>query len=63
MAFEYINDSYNLNVKKKDRVLFQGSRMGTVVKDCGNYVGVIFDDDPKKVCHRLHPTWEIIYNP
>ena len=60
MDFEYIRNYYDVPAEKGRIILFEG-RSGVIVKDCGNYIGVNFDDDKPTKISRLHPTWNVEY--
>lgn len=58
--FDYIRTHYGVPAEL-GRVVEMNGRRGVIVKDCGNYVGVNFDDDKPHVVSRCHPTWEMQY--
>lgn len=59
MAFEYINQRYKVNAAIGKKVKVSG-KSGTIKKDMGSYIGVVFDQGPK---HALpcHPTSDVEY--
>jgi len=61
MEFEYIKTTYNVPAEIGREILFEGKRKGVIVKDCGNYIGVNFDDEKPGRVSTLHPTWEVEY--
>lgn len=61
MEFEYIKTTYNVPAEIGREILFEGKRKGVIVKDCGNYIGVNFDDQKPGKISQLHPTWEVKY--
>lgn len=60
MNFDYINKFYGVNAAIGRRVIVDG-KPGTIVRDCGNYIGVNFDDKKPGRIGRCHPTWEVQY--
>lgn len=60
--FDYINETYGLNIKKGDRVRYTGgkeAREGTIT---GTYAGKLkIKMDGDKSVGIYHPTWEIEY--
>ena len=61
MRFQYINSTYKVNAEYGRQILFQGKRLGTIISDEGNYIGVNFDDKKPGIIECLHPTWEVKY--
>lgn len=58
--FEYIKEAYGVDPRVGQRIRFYGKREGTITKDCGQYLGVKFDDTPK-ILSRVHPTDQVEY--
>lgn len=58
--FDYINHHYGVNARIGLRVLVYG-KPGTIVQDCGHYLGVNFDADKPGVVKTAHPTSEVVY--
>lgn len=58
--FDYIRTHYGVPAEL-GRIVEMNGRRGVIVKDCGNYVGVNFDDNKPHVVSRCHPTWEMQY--
>lgn len=58
--FNYIRTHYGVPAEL-GRIVEMNGRRGVIVKDCGNHVGVNFDDDKTHVVSRCHPTWEMQY--
>ena len=61
MDFDYIKNTYKVPAEIGREILFEGKRKGVIVKDCGNYIGVNFDDKKPGQIDTLHPTWEVEY--
>ncbi|UFT95023.1 hypothetical protein [Pectobacterium carotovorum] len=59
-TFDYINHYYGVNACVGRRVIAYG-HPGTIVRDFGQYIGVVLDDDPNSPPDRYHPTDGIIY--
>nr|WED67915.1 hypothetical protein PJ912_16710 [Pectobacterium colocasium] len=59
-AFDYVNQHYGVNACVGRRVIAYG-HPGTIVRDFGQYIGVVLDDDPNSPPDRYHPTDGIIY--
>lgn len=60
MNFEYITQTYQVPACLNRRVEVDG-KQGIIIKDCGNYIGVNFDDDKPGVVSNCHPTWRVTY--
>lgn len=60
MSFEYVNFQYGVNACIGRRVTAYG-KPGTIVRDFGNYIGIILDDEPNSFPGCYHPTDGIIY--
>ncbi len=58
--FDYINKTYGVNACIGRRVIVYG-KPGTIIKDCGNHIGVNFDDEKPGRVGRCHPTSEVVY--
>jgi hypothetical protein len=61
MSFEYINQTYGLNVGCWTRVRYTGGkepREGMIVGASGQYLIITFDGD-KKASGPFHPTWKL----
>lgn len=63
MGATYVRRAYGVNYKRGDRVTVDG-RFGTIVSFPEQYLGVRFDDLPRRVM-RCHPTWRVerVVNP
>lgn len=61
MEFEYIKSTYKVPAEIGREIIFGGVRKGVIVKDCGNYIGVNFEDKKPGVIENLHPTWKVEY--
>ncbi|MFC0146168.1 hypothetical protein ACFFJR_19180, partial [Pectobacterium cacticida] len=59
-AFDYVNQHYGVNACVGRRVIAYG-HPGTIVRDFGQYIGVVLDDDPDSPPDPYHPTDGIIY--
>nr|ELR5112655.1 hypothetical protein [Providencia stuartii] len=60
--FDYINETYGLNIKKGDRVRYtfgNGSREGTIVGTHAGKLKIKMDGDD--YADIYHPTWELEY--
>ena len=57
---EYIKQYYGVPADIGRRVVVNG-KPGIIAKDCGNYIGVNFDDDKPGVISNCHPTWKVEY--
>lgn len=60
--FDYINETYDLNIKKGDRVRYtfgNGSREGTIVGTHAGKLKIKMDGDD--YADIYHPTWELEY--
>lgn len=60
--FDYINQTYGLNIKKGDRVRYTGcgeNKEGTIVGSHAGKLEIQMDGD--KAADIYHPTWEIEY--
>lgn len=60
MEFEWINKTYGVNACIGRRVIVDGEA-GVITKDCGNYIGVVFDGMKASQVTNCHPTWEVVY--
>lgn len=58
--FDYINKTYGVNACIGRRVIVYGMP-GTIIKDCGNRLGVNFDNRKPGHVSRCHPTSEVQY--
>ena len=58
--FGYINKTYGVNACIGRRVIVYG-KSGTIIKDCGNHLGVNFDNQKPGKVSRCHPTSEVVY--
>jgi hypothetical protein len=58
--FDYINKTYGVNACIGRRVIVY-SEPGTIIKDCGHYLGVNFDNRKPGHVSRCHPTSEVVY--
>lgn len=64
--FDYIKKYYGASVPQTEllhREVKVAQRMGCIVADAGNYIGVVFYDDPKHNIAYCHPTSEVEYLP
>lgn len=63
--FEWINKTYNLNVKRGTRVAYtkpgHAGKVGRVTSVDRGYLRIRFDGDKKTYPAPFHPTWEISY--
>jgi len=62
MGFEYINNTYGLNLKRGVRVVYSGvkpPKLGTVIKADGAHVLIRLDGE--RIARPYHPTWELLY--
>ena len=57
---EYVKKHYGVTAQLGMRVIVNG-RPGVIAKDCGQYIGVVFDGDTPDVISRCHPTWRVEY--
>ena len=57
--FEYIKESYGVDVKLGMDIAFNGDR-GIITDDRGNYIGVTFDKDKPGNVSNIHPTDELL---
>ena len=57
MSAEYVRRAYGVDFKVGDRLIVDG-REGTLVSFPEQYLGVRFDDTPRRVS-RCHPTWNV----
>lgn len=57
--FSYIKRTYGVYPYIGQKVVMDG-KPGIIAEDRGNYVGVIFDDNPNIIA-SCHPTWNIKY--
>jgi len=60
MNFEYIIQYYKVPAAF-GRDVIVGKRKGSITEDMGNYIGVIFHDDEKRIIFPCHPTSEVQY--
>lgn len=60
IPFEYINKTYGVNACIGRKVTVDG-KSGVIVKDCGNHIGVNFNEDKPGFIRRCHPTWKVQY--
>ena len=60
MEFQYIKDYYKVPADMHREVIVNG-RKGVITEDKGNYIGVTFYDDKKRMPLPCHPTWEVEY--
>lgn len=58
--FGYVNFYYGVSACVGRRVMAYGEP-GTIVKDFGNYIGVVLDANPAAPPARYHPTDGIVY--
>jgi hypothetical protein len=58
--FEYVNEYYGVNACVGRRVVAYG-KPGTIIKDFGNYVGIVLDEAPLDDPRRYHPIDGIVY--
>jgi hypothetical protein len=57
VSAEYVRRHYGVDYKRGDRLVMDG-RPGTLVSFPEQYLGIRFDDTPRRV-YRCHPTWRI----
>jgi hypothetical protein len=62
-AFDYINRTYGLSLKRGSRVEYTGNRskgpqQGVVASAAGGYINIRFDGT-NKIVGPFHPTWEM----
>lgn len=57
MSADYVRRTYGVDYKVGDRLLVDG-KPGVLVSFPGQYLGVRFDDTPRRVS-RCHPTWRV----
>ena len=57
MSAEYVRRYYGVDYKRGDRIMVDG-RPGTIVSFPGQYLGVRFDEWPKRT-FPAHPTWRV----
>jgi hypothetical protein len=60
MSLDYVRDYYEVPAYLGRDVIID-SRLGTITKDMGNYIGVTFHDDLKRKSLPYHPTNGVIY--
>ena len=60
MSFEYVNEYYGVNACVGRRVVAYGES-GTIVRDFGQYIGIVLDTAPHSVPDRYHPVDGIVY--
>lgn len=60
VEFEYIKNYYKVEPKMFMEVIVDG-RKGVITEDKGQYIGVVFYDDKKRMPVPCHPTWEVEY--
>lgn len=58
--FEYIRKHYNVPAEIGRKVVVDGKR-GVIIKDCGKYIGVNFDEDKPWQISNCHPAWRVEY--
>lgn len=58
--FEYVNQYYGVSACVGRRVVAYGEP-GTIVKDYGQYIGIVLDTAPHALPERYHPTDGIEY--
>lgn len=58
--FGYVNFHYGVNACVGRRVVAYGEP-GTIVRDFGQYIGVVLDTAPHSAPERYHPTDGIVY--
>ncbi|UVO09337.1 hypothetical protein LW347_05010 [Pectobacterium polonicum] len=59
-SFDYVNQHYGVNACVGRRVIAYGEP-GTIVRDFGNYIGIVLDSAPHADPRRYHPTDGIKY--
>lgn len=59
-VFNYVNHHYGVNACVGRRVIAYGEP-GTIVRDFGNYIGIVLDSAPHAAPERYHPTDGIEY--
>ena len=57
---EYVREHYGVPACIGRLVVAYG-KPGTIVKDCGHYIGITLDEDPKRRVGRYHPVDGIVY--
>lgn len=57
---EYVQQYYKVPACIGRRVIVNG-RAGVIAEDCGNHIGVTFDDDKPGQISNCHPTWRVEY--
>lgn len=60
MSFEYVNEHYGVNACVGRRVVAYGEP-GTIVRDFGQYIGIVLDTAPHAAPERYHPIDGIVY--
>lgn len=60
MEFNYVKKYYNVPACL-GRIVKVDGKSGVIVKDCGHYIGVNFDDDKPGFISNCHPTWNVEY--
>jgi hypothetical protein len=60
MNCEYVKDYYQVPACIGRRVEVNG-KAGIIAKDCGNHIGVNFDNDKPGHILNCHPTWKVMY--
>ena len=61
MDCEYVRKYYRVPACVGRRIVFQGTRLGIIAEDRGNYIGVNFDSDRAGVICNVHPTDNVEY--
>jgi len=60
VSFKYVQDTYGVPAEYGRLVSMKG-RTGIIIKDCGQHIGVNFDDTKPGHVSHCHPTWEMTY--
>lgn len=60
MSCEYVRQHYNVPACIGRQVVAYG-KPGVITKDFGHYIGIVLDEDSKRVPGRYHPTDGIVY--
>lgn len=58
--YKYVREHYGVPAETGRVVKVEGKR-GVIIKDCGHYIGVNFDDDRPGEVSQCHPTCEVEY--
>lgn len=56
----YVRQHYRVPAEIGRRVIAYG-KPGVILADRGHYIGVVLDEDPKKLISNYHPTHEMQY--